>query len=398
MGGLVIRVGINARALAKPNPAGVSRYTRSLLRALAERTTAADPDIEYLLFGLDTLPETLAECDHVRNAGEPASTHSGLGAHYWEQFDLVRALGDYGLDVFHTPAGQPPIRAGFSRSPGPALVTTIHDISPITHPEWFSRSYAAFYRVLTPLAVRASDRIVTISEFARETITDVYPNAAGKITAIHNGVTAPVDPGTPVDKLRPDGFVLFVGSVNRRKNVRTLIAAYRRYRARVADPVGLALAGPERDVFADVEYELPAGVETLGYVPDDQLGWLYRNAAAFVLPSLYEGFGLPIVEAMHAGTPVVTSNRGAMAEVAGDAAELVDPIDARALADGIERVLSDETYGQRLAARGRERAAAFTWERAAERVVEVYRVAAERSSDETGGPRSGTVARRYARR
>ena len=372
----VIRVGINARALAKPDPAGVSRHTFSLLEALAERSTAGvDSDIEYLLFGLDAPPDTLAEYDCIRNAGEPAAAHSGLGAHYWEQFVLPRALGKYDLDVFHTPAGQPPVLADVSEVP---LVTTIHDVSPITHPEWFSRPYAAVYRVLTPLAVRASDRIVTISRFARETITDVYPNATDKITTVYNGVTPPIEPGTPVEKLRSDRFVLFVGSVNRRKNVRTLIAAYRQYRVRATDPVRLVLAGPERDVFADLDYQIPDGIETLGYVSDEQLGWLYRNAAAFVFPSLYEGFGLPIIEAMHAGTPVVASDRGAMAEVAGDAAELVNPLDAASITEGIEHLLSSKARKRELTERGRDRALSFTWERAASRTADVYRAVAGR--------------------
>lgn len=384
----MIRVGVNARALAKSDPAGVSRYTRSLLRALAERSQTTDTDIEYLLFGLRELPEELAD-DTVRNAGEPARAHSGLGAHYWEQVVLPRALRNYDLDVFHTPAGQPPVLAGVTALPGssdssetstpskPALVTTIHDVSPITHPEWFSRSYATAYRVLTPLAVRASDRIVTVSRFARREITTTYPSAAGKITAIYNGVTPPAEPGEEVDGLRAGDFLLSVGAVNERKNVRTLLDAYRRYRSQVTDPVELALAGPERDVFADLEYQLPPGVRALGYVSDEQLGWLYRNAAACCFPSLYEGFGLPIVEAMHAETPVVTSDRGAMAEVADDAAVLVNPLDAERLANDIERVLSEEEYRRRLVSRGHERAASFTWDRAAAQTVAVYRAAAE---------------------
>jgi glycosyltransferase involved in cell wall biosynthesis len=378
----VIRVGINARALAKPDPAGVSRYTRSLVEALTERATR-DGDFEFVLFGLDTLPETVAEYDCVRNAGEPAAAHSGLRAHGWEQLALPRALGDHDLDVFHTPAGQPPLFTRLSGASGPALVTTIHDVSQITHPEWFSCGYAALYRTLTPLAVRASDRILTVSAFARQEIATTYPSAASKTTVVHNGVTPPAEPGSSVDGLHTGEFLLSVGAVNGRKNVRTLLRVYRRYRARTRDPISLALAGPERDVFAEREYELPVGVRTLGYVSDAELGWLYRNAAAFVFPSLYEGFGLPILEAMHAGTPVVTSDRGAMAEVAGDAAVLVNPLDVEALADGTERVLADEAYRNRLVARGHERAASFTWERAAARVAAVYRAAASGADRET---------------
>ena len=375
----MIRVGINARALAKPDPAGVSHYTHALVEALTGRSaTGVDPDIQYLLFGVRALPDELGNYECVRNAGEPASAHSGIRAHYWEQFVLPRALRRYDLDVFHTPAGQPPVLYGLSKSSKPALVTTIHDVSPMSHPEWFSRSYATTYRVLTPLAVRASERLVTVSEFARREIVDRYPNAADKITPIHNGVTPPADPGSTVEGLRPRKFLFFVGAANQRKNLDTLLAAYRQYRTRAREPAELALAGPERDVFADREYKVPDGVRALGYVSNEQLGWLYRNAAAFCFPSLYEGFGLPIVEAMHAGTPVVTSDRGAMAEVAEDAAVLVDPLDTESLADGIERVLSNREQRRRLVSRGHERAASFTWECAAARMAEVYRAASGR--------------------
>lgn len=419
----MIRVGINARALPKPDPAGVSRYTGALLEALADRTTTdgrvmdarlvatqpvdraretdggrsvadthrvagagettspnSETEFEYVLFGLDALPDGLRGHDRVVNGGEPAAAHSGLRAHRWEQFDLPRAIGEHDLDVFHTPAGQPPLLESISKrlgSEGPALVTTIHDVSPIAHPEWFSRGYAALYRALTPLAVRASNRILTVSEFARDEIVATYPKATGTVVPVHNGVTPLADPGESVGGLAPGKFLLFVGSVNRRKNVETLLRAYRRYRSQVPDPVPLVLAGPERDVFAKAGYDLPDGVRTLGYVSDAELGWLYRNAAAFVFPSLYEGFGLPILEAMCAGTPVVTSDRGAMAEVAGDAAELVDPLDAEELAAGVERVLRNESYRDRLVVLGHERAESFTWDRAAAQTEEVYREAAE---------------------
>lgn len=368
------RIGVNARALTKPNPAGVSRYAANLLSALAERERRGDDGAEYLLFGVERVPEELRGYDCVRSAGEPAPAHSGLRAHRWEQFELPRAIRGRDLDAFHTPAGQPPLLADpLADAP---LVTTIHDISPITHPEWFSTGYAALYRALTPLAVRASDAILTVSGFARDEIVDAYPAADGKTVAAYNGVTPPPEGGedAAVPDLDGEAFLLFVGSANRRKNLKTLLDAYRRYRTRTDDPAPLALVGPERDVFADPEsgYDGGDGVRTLGFVSDERLGWLYRNATAFVFPSLYEGFGLPIVEAMSVGTPVVTSDRGAMAEVAGEAAHLVDPLDAAAMADGVDRVTSDEAYRERLRERGRERAAAFTWDRTAERTRDVF--------------------------
>jgi glycosyltransferase involved in cell wall biosynthesis len=367
----VIRVGINARVLMKPTPAGVSQYTHNLLSALAERSVEHD-DCEYVVFGIDGLPDALTGYDRIWSADEPASAHSGLSAHYWEQLTLPRTLRRYDLDVFHTPAGQPPV---FSTVP---LVTTVHDISPVVHPEWFSRSYAVLYRVLTPLAVRTSDRIVSVTGFSRDELVSVYPCAADKTSVVYNGVIPPsTDGDRPTGELQSGEFLLFVGAANRRKNLRTLLAAYRQYREGTDDPVPLALAGPSRDVFKEPIYTATEGIHTLGYVSVAELGWLYHNATAFVFPSLYEGFGLPILEAMTAGTPVITSDRGAMAEIAGDDAHLVDPLRPTQLADDIERVLSDDAYRSQLSERGRTHAEEFTWKRTATQTAAVYREVAE---------------------
>ncbi|MFB6103426.1 MAG: glycosyltransferase family 4 protein [Haloplanus sp.] len=358
----MLTVGVNGRVLGKPEPTGVGRYASCLLDRLCARY--AD-DAEFLLFGLDDPPPSLAGYDCLRTVTEPAP-HSGLRAHLWEQVRLPLAIRRYDLDVVHTPAGAPPLTSTPS-------VATIHDISPIVHPEWFSTRYVALYRLLTVHAVRTTDRIVTVSGFARDEIVDRYPAARGKTVPIHNGVDRERGAGSPVAALAGRDFLLFVGAMNPRKNLRTLIEAYRRYRSAAADPLDLALAGPDRDVFASGNLPSTAGVETLGFVPEAQLTWLYRNATAFVFPSLYEGFGLPILEAMSAGTPVITSDRGAMAEVAGDAAVLVDPGDRGALADALARLTGDPTERARLADRGRERAREFTWERTAERTMRVYR-------------------------
>jgi glycosyltransferase involved in cell wall biosynthesis len=319
------------------------------------------------LFGVGSVPEYLAGHSNLRSVREKSPTHSGLRAHLWEQLSLPQTASRYDLDLFHTPAGQPPLLSGIP------LVTTVHDVSPIVHPEWFSKRYATLYRVLTPLAIRASDRIITPSKFARDEIIDAYPSATGKTVAIHNGLTPGHGSGTPVDGLKADDFLLFVGSSNPRKNVATLLQAYRRYRRSASDPLTLALAGPDREVFASTDRPAVEGVHALGFVSDDELTWLYHNARAFVFPSLYEGFGLPILEAMSLGTPVITSNRGAMAEVAGDAAHLVDPTDPDALAQGIHRVLDDGEYADALCEAGQDRAGEFTWERTARETLDVYR-------------------------
>lgn len=363
------RVGMNGRVLTKPSPGGVGRYTHHLLTELAP--DGADghkcSPVAVGAEGAASLPDGVEATGTV-----PA--HSGLRAHFWEQVKLPRILSSKKYEVFHTPAGQPPVLSGTP------LVTTIHDVSPITHPEWFADAYVALYRVLTPLAVRASDRIITVSEFARDEIVDVYPAAAGKTTAIYNGVE-PRDPtnAEPIDSLNAGKFLLFVGSVNPRKNLSGLLRAYRLYRQQTDNPRSLVLVGPDDDVFASTDLPTVDGVRRLGYVSESQLTWLYNRAALFVFPSLYEGFGLPILEAMSVGTPVVTSNCGAMAEVAGDAAHLVDPTDPRAIARGVQDILDDGEYRETLSQRGKSHSSQFSWARTARRTVEVYHEAIDNS-------------------
>jgi len=364
----MLTVGVNARVLGKPEPTGVGRYTSRLLDSLCDRY--AD-EATFVLFGLDEPPAALGDYGCLRTAPEPAP-HSGLHAHVWEQMRLPLALRKYDLDVFHTPAGGPPVTSIPS-------VTTIHDISPIVHPEWFAKRYVALYRLLTAHAVRTSDRIVTVSAFARDEIVGRYAAAEGKTVPIHNGVTPrDCDEGTPVDPLAGRAFLLFVGALNPRKNLRTLIESYRRYRDRTVEPQDLVLAGPDRDVFASGGLQRTEGVRTLGFVSEAQLTWLYCNATAFVFPSLYEGFGLPILEAMSVGTPVITSDRGAMAEVAGDAALLIDPERPGSITDALDRITTETGLRARLASAGPARASEFTWADTAEETMRVYRsVAAE---------------------
>lgn len=357
----MIEVGINGRSLEKPRATGVARYTCSLLAAIAEMREGGKFSITA--FGTEAseaIPEGIAVSGR-------APRHSGLRAHAWEQLALPRRIRSADLDVFHTPGGHPPILSGTP------LVTTIHDISPITHPEWFSHSYATLYRVMTPLAVRRSDRIITVSEFARDEIIDRYPSAKGKTVAIYNGVSdRSVGAATRPSSIDSEGYLLFVGASNPRKNLRRLLKAYDQYRQSSESPRKLVLVGPGRNVYSELELPSVKGVQNIGFVEEPELTWLYRNASLFVFPSLYEGFGLPILEAMSAGTPVLTSNVGAMAEVASEAGYLVDPTSVPEITDGIQVLLNNEEDRDALIRSGERRAAKFTWKRTAQQTVDVY--------------------------
>lgn len=354
-----MRIGIDGRVLSKPNPTGVTRYARKLLSRLAV-------DADCVVFGCTPAESGLGSRarENVEWIDRSVPPEGGLRGHLWGQTVLPRLVRRYDVDLFHVPAGVPPIAA-----PVP-VVTTIHDVSPIAHPEWFSRRYAWFYRLMTPLSIRSSDRLVAVSEFTADEIADRYRTARAKTTVVHNGVTEPHSGSAPDCALSPGEFHLFVGARTPRKNFDGLLRGYECYRSIADDPLDLALVGPDRNIFGETPLLDTTGIRDLGYVSEPELGWLYRNAKSFLYPSLYEGFGFPVLEAMSVGTPVVTSGRGATAEVADDAAVLVDPTDPNDIARGIQQA---ECTAADLAQRGCRRAAAFDWETTATETRSVYR-------------------------
>jgi glycosyltransferase involved in cell wall biosynthesis len=253
-------------------------------------------------------------------------------------------------------------------------------------PNRLALSYA---RASIALAARRATRILTVSESSKRDILRFVDVAAEKIHVIYNAYderfsVAPCE--EDVDRVREryqlhGQFVLYAGNVKPHKNVERLIEAFDRVRRRGLTHLKLVLTGNEISKYTALrravhKHQLHQHVRFLGYMPDETLAVLYRLAAVFVFPSLYEGFGLPPLEAMASGTPVVTSNVSSLPEVAGDAAVLVDPYSAEAIADGIERVLCDEALACELRARGLARAGQFSWERSVDRVWEIYREAA----------------------
>jgi glycosyltransferase involved in cell wall biosynthesis len=230
----------------------------------------------------------------------------------------------------------------------------IHDAAPLREPAWYSTAYVRWQRFVLPRIARRARLVITVSEFSRRELRELL------------GVDAAVVPGGVDERFTPEAapmfdrpYVLTVASRTARKNLGALEETARRLGARGIEVVA---AGGERPQFRDDGGA--SAVRSLGHVPDEQLPGLYAGAECFVLPSLYEGFGLPCLEAMACGTPVVASNAGALPETCGDAAQLVDPRDPSAIADAVERAIGDE----RLRAAGLNRAAQFSWDRTAREI------------------------------
>jgi len=263
-------------------------------------------------------------------------------------WSLPRALREIRADLCHTQYALP------LRAPCPCVVT-VHDLSFERQPELMSRKDRAVFKLVVPRAVRGAARILTVSERTKADLVDLYGVAPERVVVIPNGVDPAFSPGEG-----SHDYVLTVGAIQERKNQLAALAA--------AEEVGLplVLVGPAKD--QTLAAELGArGARLEGYVPTERLAELYRGAACVVHSSRYEGFGLPVVEAMASGTPVVAVPDPALQEVAGEAALFFEE---QRLAEGIRQALADR---DRMAAAGIERARAFSWRAAAERTFAVYR-------------------------
>jgi len=241
-------------------------------------------------------------------------------------------------------------------------VVTLHDLNHLDVAENSTAAKRWYYNTVMMRGVRRAARVLTVSEFSRERIIDWSGVSADRVINVGNGVGGAYVPSG--DAYDPGfSYVLYVGNRRPHKNLGRLMAAYRR--SGVAPAVRLVMTGPfDRNVERLVEKEGIRGrCVCLGAVPEERMPALYRGARAVVLPSLYEGFGLPVVEGMACGVPVITSNCTGMAEVAGDAALLVDPRSTESIADGLATIITDSGLRERLVRRGIARAGGFSWDR-----------------------------------
>jgi glycosyltransferase involved in cell wall biosynthesis len=284
----------------------------------------------------------------------PAFAHRA--GHAWEQA-LLPALG-MASPLIYSPANLAPVLY-------PRNAVVIHDAAALRHPEAYSRAYVAYQRRMLPLLARRAVLLITVSEFSRRELVEMLGVAPERVTVIPEGVgerffAAAPDPGVS-ERYRLDRpYALALGTLSERKNLGVLEQVARAMRDRGAE---LVLAGSERGYLRGARVD----VRRLGYVPDDDLPALYAGAVALVMPSRYEGFGLPCLEAMAAGTPVVAADRAALPETVGDAGLLADPDNPATFAAAVLDVLDDPPLRDTLVRSGRRRAARFPWSATAAR-------------------------------
>ncbi len=378
-----MKIGIDARFLTHPQPGGFKTYTEQLIRALLE----VDPDNEYILY-VDRPPvaDVIAPPAPHATVRVVPGTAPFIGMPWREQISLAMQARRDRIDVLHALCLTAPVYA-----PCP-LVVTIHDMIWM-FPRRFTRQQKRgkrslmdmYYRYVPAIAARRASAVVTVSHDARTAIVQHLGIPARRVFVTHEAA-APIyrtrDRSRAIESVQQrfglsEGFILALGSADPRKNISTLLRAYALLPERLRANHELAIVWTHpllaKSILAEARaHGIEGRLRFLQHVSNDDLVALYNAAALFVFPSRYEGFGLPILEAMACGAPVVAANNSSIPEVASDAALLVDSESPSSIAHAMERVLDDAALRDEMVARGLQRAASFSWQRCARETVAVY--------------------------
>ncbi|HEV8178170.1 MAG TPA: glycosyltransferase family 1 protein [Gemmatimonadales bacterium] len=364
-----IEVLVNARHLAGAHT-GIEVYMHQLLGALGRTGRVQITALSWAPLGLN-LPGVREVVPAVRP--EIGGLRAILWKLWFDQWYALRAVAPAGGVLLHSMDGFLP----YSLRARDRCVATVHDLGWQVHPELYDRKLRMTYAALFPWVLRRANRMIAVSQYTADDLMRRAGVPASRIDVIYHGLdpvfTAPNGLTGSAPSTSP--YVLAVGGVSPRKNTRRLIEAFVRWRGRGGHRKDYQLritgASLDRD-YAQAGAGLPEGVRLLGYVDKAELPRLYAGASAFLYPGIYEGFGLPIIEAMACGAPVITSTTGATPEIAGGAAILVDPFSVERIEAGIEEITRPEEAA-RLRALGRERARLFNWSDAADATIETYR-------------------------
>jgi glycosyltransferase involved in cell wall biosynthesis len=354
---------INGRFFSR-RPTGVDRFAYEVLSSINDLIGAGDPAVRGLSFKIMLPPGVTPEQEFSNIPTETVGRNRGQ---LWEQWDLPRAVPQESLllSLCNT---------------GPVLscqqVVVIHDAATVKMPMAFSRAFRLWYRVLVPLLGRVSRKVLTVSEFSKEEIVSAFGVPRNKVSVVVEGgehiLRIPADT-TAIQRfgLSSRPYVLAVSSMAAHKNFQLVLDAISRLGN---PPFDVAIAGGANSrVFGVAGMVDCERVKWLGYVSDAELRALYESAMCFVFPSLYEGFGIPPLEAMNCGCPVLASQAASIPEVCGDAALYFDPHNADELASLLLRMANDSALRAELAMKGHARAAQFSWEMAARQILATFR-------------------------
>ncbi len=353
---------------------GVGFYVLNLLNALAKM----DSDDTYYIYTKKEDQSLVAHnaCFNII----PCSTNNRLLRLGWEQIFLPRYIAQHKLDVFHSPHYTVPFR---SKVP---TVATFHDMTFFTHPEVHEKSKVLFFRQMIPLAAEQANAVIAVSQSTKRDMVRLLDVPESKIHVVYEGIDSsqyrPVEQDQRMNQIKmeynlPDQFIFFVGTLEPRKNIDGTIRAFKQVCDEIGRQYGLVVTGAKgwnyHSLFTLVqELGLEENVTFTGYVREEDLPYLFSTASVFVYPSFYEGFGIPPLEAMACGTPVVASNVSSLPEVIGDAGLLVDPTKDNEIAEAVLQILTSEDLSKKLSTAGLARAQLFSWQKAARETIEVY--------------------------
>ncbi len=367
-----MRIGIDARSMFG-TPTGVGRYLSNLLQHLC----CLDHENTYCLY-TDRVVQTPIIAQ--RNFQQKSLTLPCAQNYFtWNHFRLPPELLAHPVDLFHFPFYTMPLIRNY-RS-----IVTIHDITYEVHPEWYSWKGFVATRYFSRYAAKHADTILTDSYATKHDLLTYYKIPEEKIVVIYLGVEPrfcqlieqPIlDNLRETYQIRASQVIVYIGSIHTRRNIEQLLRAFQRL-SKTHSEVQLILAGKQEYPYLDIstlldELALRENVILPGYIDDDDLPALYNLADIFIYPSSYEGFGLPPLEAMACGTPVITSNNSSLPEVTGDAALFVDPQNIEEMASAMHDVLSNRTLSAKMSRQGLIQAAKFSWENTARETLAVY--------------------------
>ncbi|WKZ28511.1 MAG: glycosyltransferase family 1 protein [Patescibacteria group bacterium] len=381
-----MRIAIDCRPVVSPEKGemtGIGHYVRFLVKHLLR----IDEENEYILFFDEratrgTIGELIGGHRNVTAKKLPLSRFKRFLPYAYSHRFVASAIAKCGADVYHGTTGSLPM--GYRKT----SVVTVHDLAIYMHPEWFPSGQFFSRRFVVPASVHRAAKIIAISHSTKRDLQDIFAVPSEKIAVVHEGVEPPPPDSWEHDPAFKKPYLLFLGTIEPRKNVIGLVQAYTSLVERHPKVIGeteLVIAGARGwksdktfDAIRDANRAFGSErIRVLGYVPDAKKHALIAKAKVFVFPSRYEGFGLPVLEAMNVGVPVITSALSSLPEIGGrGAALLIDPNSQSELTRALKHLLEDETQRIELGRRGLERSTEFRWDKTAGETLEVYEAAA----------------------
>ncbi len=376
-----MKIAVNTRFLIKDKLEGIGIYTQEIFK----RVAALLPQHEfYFLFDRTPSPEFIFSENIHPVVVAPQARHPFLW-YWWFEHSIPKALKALDADVFMSTDGYASLKTAVPQ------IITIHDLGFEHYPMHTPFLVRNYYRHYTPKFCRKAEKILAVSAFTKNDIIGQYHIDGDKIEVVYNGVENIGVSGTPSDikhiksqyHLKDTPYFMFIGAVHPRKNVLQLLKAFELLKSDLLSNHQLVIVG--RNAWMNLEVEnyfqqmsCKQDVIWIEQIERGQLMNLLKDAFAFVFPSLFEGFGIPVIEAMQLGVPVITSNTSSMPEVAGDAAILADPNSAVAIKKAMQLIISDTSLRENLIEKGRKRAELFSWDISAQKVVDIIQEVLEK--------------------